>query len=45
MDDVDASRPADAARLMKPAKDGVLQQRTLGRVINNVKNTGPELLG
>jgi hypothetical protein len=29
---------------MKPAKDGVLQQRTLGKAINNVKNTGLEPL-
>jgi putative SOS response-associated peptidase YedK len=36
--------PDDAAKLMKPAKDGVLQQRTLGKAINNVENTGPELL-
>ena len=47
MDDVEAwlrAEPDDAAKLMKPAKDGVLQQRTLGKAINNVKNTGPELL-
>ena len=38
------AEPDDAAKLMKPAKDGVLQQRTLGKAINNVKNTGSELL-
>lgn len=36
--------PDEAAALMKPAKDGVLQQRTLGKAINNVRNTGPDLL-
>jgi putative SOS response-associated peptidase YedK len=47
MDDVETwlrAEPDEAAKLMKPAKDGVLQQRTLGKAINNVKNTGPELL-
>jgi hypothetical protein len=28
---------------MKPAKD-MLQERPLGKAINNVKNNGPELL-
>lgn len=38
------SAPDDAAALMKPAKEGVLQERPLGKAINNVKNNGPELL-
>ena len=44
--DVDAwlrAAPDDAAALMRPAKD-VLQERPLGRAINNVKNNAPELL-
>ena len=47
MDDIDAwmnASPNDAAKLMRPAKDGVLQERKLGKAINNVKNIGPELL-
>jgi putative SOS response-associated peptidase YedK len=36
--------PDEAATLMKPAKDGELQERRLGKAINNVKNTGPALL-
>lgn len=35
--------PDDAASLMKPARD-VLQERKLGKAINNVKNNSPELL-
>lgn len=35
--------PDEAAGLMRPAAD-VLQERPLGRAINNVKNNGPELL-
>lgn len=35
--------PEEAAALMRPAKD-VLQERPLGKAINNVKNNGPELL-
>jgi putative SOS response-associated peptidase YedK len=35
--------PDHAAALMRPAKD-VLQERPLGKAINNVKNNGPELL-
>jgi hypothetical protein len=33
----------EAAALMRPAKD-VLQERPLGKAINNVKNNAPELL-
>ncbi len=46
MGDVEAwmrAAPDDAAALMKPAKD-VLQERPLGKPINNVKNNTPELL-
>jgi hypothetical protein len=32
-----------ALAMMKPAKD-VLQERPLGKAINNVKNSAPELL-
>ncbi len=32
------------AALMRPAKDDVLQERPLGKAINNVKNNAPELL-
>lgn len=35
--------PEEAAGLMRPAKD-VLQERPLGKAINNVKNNAPELL-
>jgi putative SOS response-associated peptidase YedK len=45
LEDVDAwlgATPDEAAALMR-AKD-VLQQRLLGRAINNVKNNGLELL-
>jgi putative SOS response-associated peptidase YedK len=35
--------PEEAATLMRPAKD-VLQERPLGKAINNVKNNAPELL-
>ena len=35
--------PEEAASLMRPAKD-VLQERPLGKAINNVKNNAPELL-
>jgi putative SOS response-associated peptidase YedK len=35
--------PDEAAALMRPAKD-VLQERPLGKAINNVKNNAPELL-
>ena len=35
--------PEEAEALMRPAKD-VLQERPLGKAINNVKNNGPELL-
>jgi putative SOS response-associated peptidase YedK len=35
--------PDEAAALMKPAAD-VLQERPLGKAINNVKNNAPELL-
>ena len=35
--------PEEAASLMRPAKD-VLQERPLGKTINNVKNNAPELL-
>jgi putative SOS response-associated peptidase YedK len=35
--------PQEAAALMRPAKN-VLQERPLGRAINNVKNNAPELL-
>ena len=35
--------PEEAAALMQPAKD-VLQERPLGKAINNVKNNAPELL-
>jgi len=44
--DIDAwmnATPDEAAALMRPAQD-VLQQRPLGRAINNVKNNAPELL-
>ena len=47
LDQVDAwlgAEPDDAAALMKPAKEGILQERPLGKAINNVKNNGPELL-
>src|SRR6185369_15557585 len=46
LDDIGAwlgATPDDAAALMRPAKD-VLQERPLGRAINNVRNNGPELL-
>jgi putative SOS response-associated peptidase YedK len=46
LDDVDAwmaATPDDAAALMRPAKD-VLQERPLGKAVNNVKNNAPELL-
>jgi putative SOS response-associated peptidase YedK len=46
LEDVDAwlgAAPDEAAALMRPAKD-VLQERPLGKAINNVKNNGPELL-
>jgi putative SOS response-associated peptidase YedK len=46
LDDVDAwleAAPDDAAALMRPAKD-VLQERPLGKAVNNVKNNAPELL-
>jgi putative SOS response-associated peptidase YedK len=46
LDDVDAwlgATPDEAAALMRPAKD-VLQERALGRAINNVKNNSPDLL-
>lgn len=35
--------PDDADALMRPASD-VLQERPLGKAINNVKNNSPELL-
>lgn len=35
--------PEEAAALMRPAQD-VLQERPLGKAINNVKNNAPELL-
>jgi putative SOS response-associated peptidase YedK len=35
--------PEEAAALMRPARD-VLQERPLGKAINNVKNNAPELL-
>ena len=35
--------PEEAAALMRPAKD-VLQERPLGKPINNVRNNAPELL-
>jgi len=35
--------PEEAAALMRPAKD-VLQERPLGKAINNVKNNAPEVL-
>jgi putative SOS response-associated peptidase YedK len=35
--------PEEAAALMRPAKD-VLQERPLGKAINNVKNNSAELL-
>jgi putative SOS response-associated peptidase YedK len=46
LDDVDAwlnAAPDEAAALMRPAKD-VLQERPLGKAINNVKNNTPDLL-
>jgi putative SOS response-associated peptidase YedK len=46
LEDVDAwlrSSPDESAGLMRPAAD-VLQERPLGRAINNVKNNVPELL-
>ena len=46
LDDVDAwmtATPDDAAALMRPAKH-VLQERPLGKAVNNVKNNAPELL-
>jgi putative SOS response-associated peptidase YedK len=46
LEDVDAwlnSTPDEAAGLMRPAKD-MLQERPLGKAINNVKNNAPELL-
>jgi putative SOS response-associated peptidase YedK len=46
MEDVDTwlcASPDDAAKLMRPAKD-VLVERPLGKAINNVKNNSPELL-
>jgi putative SOS response-associated peptidase YedK len=46
LDDVDAwlrASPDEAAALMRPAYD-VLQERPLGKAINNVKNNGPKLL-
>jgi putative SOS response-associated peptidase YedK len=45
-EDVDAwlaVAPDEASALMKPAKD-VLQERPLGKAINNVKNNWPDLL-
>jgi putative SOS response-associated peptidase YedK len=46
LEDADAwmnAAPDEAAALMQPAKD-VLQERPLGKAINNVKNNAPELL-
>jgi putative SOS response-associated peptidase YedK len=46
LDDVDAwlrASPDEAAARMRPAYD-VLQERSPGKAINNVKNNGPELL-
>jgi putative SOS response-associated peptidase YedK len=46
LEDVNAwmgATPEEAAALMKPAKD-VLQERPLGKAVNNVKNNAPELL-
>jgi putative SOS response-associated peptidase YedK len=46
LEDVDAwlrATPGEAAALLRPAKD-VLQERPLGKAINNLKNAGPELL-
>jgi putative SOS response-associated peptidase YedK len=46
LDDVDAwlaATPDEAAALMQPAAD-VLQERALGKEINNVKNNAPGLL-
>ena len=46
LEDVDAwmvATPDEAAALMRPAKD-VLQERPLGRAINNVKNNSAGLL-
>jgi putative SOS response-associated peptidase YedK len=46
LDDVEAwlrAAPDDAATLMRPAAD-VLQERPLGKAINNVRNNTPELL-
>jgi putative SOS response-associated peptidase YedK len=46
LEDVDGwlrASPDHAAALMQPAKD-VLQERPLGKAINNVKNNAPELL-
>ena len=39
----DGAAPDETAALMKPAT-GVLQVRPLGKAINNVKNSEPELL-
>ena len=47
LDEVDAwlrAEPDDAAALMKPAKEGIFQERALSKAINNVKNNSPELL-
>lgn len=47
LDQVDAwlgAHPDEAAGLMMPAKEDILQERPLGKAINNVKNNGPELL-
>ena len=46
LENVDAwlrAAPDEAAPLMQPARD-VLQERPLGRAINNVKNNTPDLL-
>jgi putative SOS response-associated peptidase YedK len=46
LEDVEAwlrASPDETAALMRPAKD-VLEERTLGKAINNVKNNSPELL-
>ena len=46
LDDIEAwlrASPDEAAALMRPAQD-VLQERSLGKAINNVKNNRPEVL-